>query len=113
MGLRPRSTGLSPYPSRRSRLTTRVAETFALLAALSFALGTTLQQRGALQTSAPEGDPRFLTQILREPVWWCGGLLQACGWVLQALALDRGSLVVVQSLCTLSLVVALAFGRWL
>jgi hypothetical protein len=90
-----------------------VAEVLALAAALSFALGTTLQQRGALRTAAPEGDPRFLAQLLREPVWWCGALLQASGWVLQALALDRGSLVVVQSLCTLSLVFALPFGVWL
>jgi drug/metabolite transporter (DMT)-like permease len=89
-----------------------MAETLALLAALSFALGTTLQQRGALKTRAPEGDPRFLAQLLREPVWWCGALLQAAGWVLQALALDRGSLVVVQSLCTLSLVFALPLGVW-
>jgi drug/metabolite transporter (DMT)-like permease len=94
-------------------LNTPVAETLALLAALSFALGTTLQQRGALQTKAAEGDPHFLAQILREPIWWCGAALQACGWVLQALALDRGSLVVVQSLCTLSLVFALPLGRWL
>jgi drug/metabolite transporter (DMT)-like permease len=87
-----------------------VAEVLALLAALAFALGTTLQQRGALRTAAPEGDPRFLTEILHEPVWWCGALLQAAGWVLQAVALDRGSLVVVQSLCTLSLVFALPLG---
>ena len=90
-----------------------MAETLALLAALSFALGTTLQQRGTLQTDAAEGDPRFLLQILREPVWLAGALLQACGWVLQAVALDRGSLVVVQALCTLSLVFALPLGVWL
>jgi len=90
-----------------------MAEVLALVAALSFALGTTLQQRGALRTHAPEGDPHFLAQLLREPVWWCGAALQALGWVAQALALDRGSLVVVQSLCTLSLVFALPLGALL
>jgi drug/metabolite transporter (DMT)-like permease len=87
-----------------------VAEVLALLAALAFAAGTTLQQRGALRTAAPEGDPHFLAQLLRERVWWCGAALQACGWVLQAVALDHGSLVVVQSVCTLSLVFALPLG---
>jgi drug/metabolite transporter (DMT)-like permease len=82
----------------------------ALLSALSFALGTVLQQRGTLQTSAKEGDPRFLAEIIRKPVWLLGGSLQVCGWVLQALALDRGSFVVVQSLCALSLVIALPLG---
>jgi drug/metabolite transporter (DMT)-like permease len=82
----------------------------ALLSALSFALGSTLQQRGTLQTKAAEGDPRFLAEIIRKPVWLLGGALQVCGWVLQAAALDRGSLVVVQSLCALSLVFALPLG---
>jgi drug/metabolite transporter (DMT)-like permease len=82
----------------------------ALLSAFSFALGTVLQQRGTLQTSAQEGDPRFLKEIIRKPVWLLGGSLQVCGWVLQALALDRGSFVVVQSLCALSLVFALPLG---
>src|SRR4029079_8792898 len=39
-----------------------------------------------------------------------GALLQGAGWVLQAAALDRGALVVVQSLTTLSLVLALPLG---
>jgi drug/metabolite transporter (DMT)-like permease len=82
----------------------------ALLAAFCFALGAVLQQRGALQTKAGEGDPRFLAEIIRKPVWLAGGLLQACGWGLQAAALDRGSLAVVQSLCALSLVFALPLG---
>jgi drug/metabolite transporter (DMT)-like permease len=90
-----------------------MAELLALLAALAFALGTTLQQRGTLQTAAPEGDPHFLSEIIREPVWLCGGALQASGWILQAAALDRGSLVQVQSICTLSLVFALPLGAWL
>src|SRR5512147_159974 len=82
----------------------------ALLSALSFALGTVLQQRGTLQTTAKEGDPRFLAEIIRKPVWLLGGSLQVCGWVFQALALDKGSFVVVQSLCALSLVFALPLG---
>jgi len=82
----------------------------AVLAALFFALGAVLQQRGTLETSAAEGDPSFLLQILRRPVWLAGGLLQVTGWVLQAAALDRGTLVAVQAVCTLSLVIALPLG---
>jgi len=86
------------------------ASVLALLAAFAFALGTVLQQRGTLQTSAAEGDPRFLAEIIRKPVWLLGGSLQICGWVLQAAALERGSLALVQSLCALSLVFALPLG---
>ncbi len=64
-------------------------------------------------TTAPEGDPHFLVEIIRKPVWIAGGLCQALGWVLQAVALSVGSLIVVQSLCALSLVVALPLGAWL
>jgi drug/metabolite transporter (DMT)-like permease len=87
-----------------------VAYLLALLAAVAFALGTVLQQKGTLEAPAGEGDPRFLTQILRRPVWLAGGACQAAGWVLQAVALDRGSLIVVQSLTAMSLVIALPLG---
>jgi drug/metabolite transporter (DMT)-like permease len=87
-----------------------VAGLLALVAALAFAFGTVLQQRGTLDTDAAEGDPHFLTEIIRKPVWLLGGLAQALGWVLQAAALDRGSLIVVQSLCAMSLVFALPIG---
>lgn len=82
----------------------------AIVAAVLFALGTVLQQKGAMSTDAGEGDPRFLVQILRRPVWIAGAILMASGWVLQAMALDRASLVVVQSLTALQLVVALPLG---
>jgi hypothetical protein len=62
----------------------------ALMAAVAFATGTVLQQRGTLRAPAGEDDPRFLVQILREPVWFAGALLQAAGWVLQAAALVAG-----------------------
>jgi len=86
------------------------ANILALLAAFAFALGAVLQQRGTLQTKAAEGDPHFLAEIIRKPVWLMGGMMQVCGWVLQAVALGMGSMVVVQSLCALSLVFALPLG---
>lgn len=88
-------------------------EALALLAAVCFAFGSVLQQRGTLQTEAGEGDPHFLLQAVRRPAWLLGAAAQAAGWVLQASALDRGSLVVVQSITALSLVLALPLGMWL
>jgi len=87
-----------------------MAALLALLAACAFALGNVLQQKGTLEAPAGGDDPRFLAQIVRRPVWLAGGGLQVTGWVLQAAALDRGSLIVVQSLTTMSLVVALPLG---
>jgi drug/metabolite transporter (DMT)-like permease len=86
---------------------------FGLLSAFVFALGLTLQQRGTLQTAAPEGDPRFLHEVLRKPVWLLGSLLLFCGWLAQATALRYGSLALVQSLQALSLVFAPPLGRYL
>jgi drug/metabolite transporter (DMT)-like permease len=82
----------------------------AIVAAILFALGTVLQQKGTLTTAAAADDPRFLVQILRRPVWLAGAVLQSTGWVVQAMALDRASLVTVQSLTALSLVIALPLG---
>ena len=87
-----------------------MAVALALLAACAFALGSVLQQKGTLEAPAGEDDPRFLVQILRRPVWLLGGGMLAAGWVLQAAALARGPLEVVQSLCALSLVIALPLG---
>jgi drug/metabolite transporter (DMT)-like permease len=87
-----------------------MGEALAVLAAFLFAFGTVLQQRGTLTTAASENDPRFLLQILHRPVWLVGAVCQSGGWVVQAMALDRASLVVVQSLTALSLVIALPIG---
>jgi drug/metabolite transporter (DMT)-like permease len=87
------------------------ANVLALLAAFAFALGNVLQQKGTLEAPAEGDDPRFLAQILRRPVWLVGALSQMAGWILQAVALDTGSLIVVQSLTAMSLVIALPLGR--
>jgi drug/metabolite transporter (DMT)-like permease len=85
----------------------------AFLAACAFALGTVLQQKGTLDTTGQSGDSHWLIQILHKPVWLAGMVLQAAGWVLQAVALDKGPLMAVQAITTLSLVIALPFGAWL
>lgn len=85
-----------------------MAVVLSLLAAVAFALGTVLQQKGAMQ--APGGDVGFLVHVVRQRVWLAGALLQASGWILQAAALDRGAMLVVQAICTLSLVFALPLG---
>jgi drug/metabolite transporter (DMT)-like permease len=82
----------------------------AFLAACAFALGNVLQQKADIETSAGERDPRFFVQIVRRPVWLAGGGMQVAGWVLQAVALKTGALTVVQSITTLSLVIALPLG---
>jgi drug/metabolite transporter (DMT)-like permease len=83
----------------------------AFFAAFAFAFGSVFQQKGTLEAPAGGDDPRFLAQILRRPVWLAGAACQGGGWVLQAVALDVGSLIVVQSITTLSLVIALPLGK--
>jgi drug/metabolite transporter (DMT)-like permease len=90
-----------------------VSSVLAFLAACTFGLGTVLQQKGTLETSGDNEDSRWLIEILRKPVWLAGMLLQASGWILQAVALDKGPLMSVQAITTLSLVIALPFGWWL
>ncbi|HEY6316873.1 MAG TPA: DMT family transporter [Acidimicrobiia bacterium] len=90
-----------------------MGDLLAILAAAAFAIGTVLQQKGTLSTQAGEQDPRFLIEILHKPVWLAGLAGQIVGWVLQAMALDRASLVVTQALTSLSLVIALPLGVWL
>jgi len=72
-----------------------------------------LQQKGTLEVPLSSDDPRFFASLLRTPVWLFGGGLMVVGWILQAVALDLGELVVVQPIIMLSLVIALPFGVWL
>src|SRR6478735_11610382 len=90
-----------------------MAVVLALLAAVVFGVGTVLQQKGALSTTAGLTDPRFYVQILKEPIWLLGITCNGLGALLQLAALSKGPLVVVQPVLTLSLVVALPIGHWL
>jgi drug/metabolite transporter (DMT)-like permease len=81
-----------------------------LLSPLAFALGTVMQQRGTMETPAREGDPHFLVQMVRRPVWLVGGFITILAFLLQAAALRYGSLSLVQALQVLGLVFALPLG---
>jgi drug/metabolite transporter (DMT)-like permease len=80
----------------------------ALLSAFVYGAGVVLQQRAAIQAPMEEAaKPRLLARLVRRPIWLLGLLADIVGFGLQAAALHRGSLVVVQPLITTSLVFAL------
>ncbi|WP_225447877.1 DMT family transporter [Streptacidiphilus sp. P02-A3a] len=81
---------------------------FAVLAAVSNAMGTVLQRRAAL--IVPQSDSfrlRLMLDLLRTPVWFGGILGVIFAAVFQALALATGPLAVVQPIFVLELPFAL------
>jgi drug/metabolite transporter (DMT)-like permease len=86
----------------------------ALLGGFLFAIGSVLQQKGAMEepdTSTLRAG--FLLRLIRRPVWLSGVVADALGYVAQAAALGVGKLVVVQPLMVSSVVFALPLGVWL
>lgn len=93
-----------------------MAAFLALLSAVFFALAAALQQRGqftlARQGNAVKG-VGGLVRLLVVPMWLLGTLVLLCGYAVQAGALERGKLVVVQPLLVTTIVWALPLGHWL
>jgi len=86
----------------------------ALAAALLFGVGTVLQARAARQVPDEEAmRAGLLVRLARQPVWLAGIVADALGFVLQAIALAVGRIVVVQPLLATAVVFALPFGAWL
>jgi drug/metabolite transporter (DMT)-like permease len=83
----------------------------ALGAAACFAVAAVLQQSAA---SSQDHDlslrPQLLLNLLHQRRWVIGNLASVGGYVLQFLALERGSLALVEPLLVASLVIALPFG---
>jgi drug/metabolite transporter (DMT)-like permease len=79
-----------------------------------FALAATLQQKGALgMGDVSLGSPRSLLTLARQTFWLLGTLALLGGYVLQAMALDRGRLAVIQPLLVTTIVFALPLGYFL
>jgi len=91
-----------------------MASALALAAALLFALAAALQQKGAL--NLPEVSLRHLSSLARlagQGMWLAGTLALFVGYGLQAAALDRGRLAIIQPLLVMTVVFALPLGYFL
>lgn len=90
-----------------------MAAALALMAALLFALAATLQQKGALNLAGVSlAHPMLLVRLVGQRMWLLGTAALLVGYVLQAAALDRGRLAVIQPLLVTTIVFALPLG-WL
>ncbi len=90
-----------------------MAAALALMAALLFAVAATLQQKGALNLDGVSlSQPMSLVRLVGQRMWLLGTVALLIGYVLQAGALDRGRLAVIQPLLVTTIVFALPLG-WL
>jgi drug/metabolite transporter (DMT)-like permease len=91
-----------------------MASILALSAAFLFAVAAALQQKGAL--NLPElslRSPASLGRLIGETTWLVGTTALLVGYVLQAGALDRGRLAIIQPLLVMTVVFALPLGYFL
>ncbi len=85
-----------------------IAGLLALGAALFVAIGNVLQQRRAQEvTEGAVGSIQLFGKLLRDRRWWWGSLVGVAGVGLQAAALGKGSVLLVQALLVSSLLFAL------
>lgn len=83
----------------------------ALGAAFSFAVASVLQQRAA--SEVPDEDALgagLVKRLLTRPMWLLGFLFDTMGYILQAVALIWGSIIVVQPILVTTLLFALPLG---
>ena len=91
-----------------------VAALLAIVAAVSFALAATLWQKAQLGLEgASLRHPRPLLAVLAEPVRLLGLAAQGVGIGLQAAALDRGRVSILQPLLVTAVIWALPLGYFL
>ena len=81
---------------------------FALCAAICMAIGIVVRQRATLDVPSDQSvSSVMLSTLLRRPLWWAGTGIAVLGYVFQALALIKGSLIVVQPLLVSALLFTL------
>jgi drug/metabolite transporter (DMT)-like permease len=86
----------------------------AFLAAVCSAIGIVIRQRATVEVPAEQGvSTAMLATLARKRLWWAGTAAAVFGYACQALALTRGSLLVVQPLLVSSLLFALPISAWL
>jgi drug/metabolite transporter (DMT)-like permease len=91
----------------------RLAALLAVLAAISFALAATLWQRASMAAGIEAGKPQGFARLLTNGVWLLGLGAQVIGVLLQAAALDRGRVAIIQPLLVTAVIWALPLGYFL
>lgn len=90
-----------------------LAAVLAIVAAICFALAATLWQRASLALGVSAGQPQSFLRLLGSWVWLLGLAAQIGGVLLQAAALDRGRVAVIQPLLVTTIVWAIPLGYFL
>lgn len=81
---------------------------FALCSAVCMAIGIVVRQRATMDVPSDQSvSARMFVTLLRRPIWWAGTAAAVAGYGFQALALVKGSLIVVQPLLVSALLFAL------
>lgn len=92
----------------RTVLTHGLVVLLSICAAIFMAIGIVVRQRATMDVPAELGvSTVMLTTLLRRPLWWFGTTAAVFGYVFQALALIKGSLLLVQPLLVSALLFAL------
>jgi uncharacterized membrane protein len=90
-----------------------IAALLAILAAICFALAATLWQRATVAAGISAGQPHGFVGLLTNWVWLTGLVAQILGVVLQAAALDRGRVAIIQPLLVTTIIWAMPLGYFL
>jgi drug/metabolite transporter (DMT)-like permease len=90
-----------------------LAAFLAILAAASFALAATLWQRATMASGLETGQAKGFLRLLTNWVWLLGLVAQILGVVLQAAALDRGRVAIIQPLLVTTIIWAMPLGYFL
>ena len=90
-----------------------LAAVLAILAAVSFAFASTLWQRASMASGIEAGHGKAFLRLLTNWVWLLGLVAQIVGVLLQAAALDRGRVAIIQPLLVTTIIWALPLGYFL
>lgn len=90
--------------------------TLALTACFLFSLSASLQQRASAEVTVRSGGlsglRRLMTHLIQSPLWIVGIGINVLGFLTQAVALQRGSVALVQPLMPTQLMFAVGFAAW-
>ena len=95
-------------------MSTPIAVVAAVAAALVLGISSVADQRSTKRLKpARSGSPRILLELVRQPLWLLAIGANLAGFALQVVALDYGSLALVQPLLVCDLVFAVLISRYL